>query len=84
MIDEGEVRLAVRRIGDALAADGYVLTVHPGSGMPTFAVAAGPDACADCLVPRDLMASLLVEELERADIHVEGALHLTYPGDAPR
>lgn len=82
MIDEDEVRAAVRHLADALAADGYELVVRAGTGAPTFVVTARSDSCEDCLVPRELMASMLIEELERANIPVERPLQLTYPGEA--
>lgn len=84
MVDQDDVRAAVRRIGEALAADGYELTVLPEPAAPMFVVSARLEACEDCLVPRELLASMLLEELERAHITVDGPLRLTYPGDALR
>lgn len=53
---DAEARLAGIRAG--LQADGYDLIVHVGPNL-VVEITAGPDACADCLVPKALMKNIL-------------------------
>ena len=63
----------------ALAADGYQLSIDQADATLSVVITAGPDACEDCLVPKELMRSMLSSELG-----VEAALiDLTYPADLP-
>lgn len=62
----------------ALAADGYALTVRdlPG-GAVQVEIAAGPAACAECLIPKDVMLEILRSSL--SGIPDVGPLDLRYP-----
>jgi hypothetical protein len=42
----------------ALESDGYGLEVALGPDLISLQVVAGPEACADCLVPRELMEQM--------------------------
>jgi hypothetical protein len=61
-----------------LAADGFGLEVAEEAGTLDITVTAGADACAECLVPKDVMTGILNQMLDP-----EGAnpptLRLTYP-----
>ncbi len=60
-----------------LAADGYELEMAEEGDRVRVTITATDQACADCLVPKDLMRSILAQTLSvPAD-----AIDLTYPRD---
>jgi hypothetical protein len=62
-----------------LAADGYLLQIaEQGTRIPVT-ISATPQACADCLVPKDLMRGILGQTLGVP----EDAIDLMYPLDSP-
>lgn len=66
---------------DVLRADGYDLEVRwaPHSEL-LVSVTAGPDACADCLVPSSMFRDMVVERLERGGESIPPALvRVSYP-----
>lgn len=58
------IEAALRGLRDTLAADGYELvwSIEDGNRIG-IRVVAGSDACADCLVPPELMRSIVDNEL---------------------
>lgn len=74
------VEEALSDVRRALVADGYELAVHdlPG-GTVRIQIKAGPHACAECLVPKDVMLEILRASLNGLP-EVE-PLELLYPGD---
>ncbi len=61
-----------------LAADGYLLEIAEAGTRVQVTIAATPQACADCLVPKDLMRGILEQALGvPAD-----TIDLTYPADS--
>ena len=77
------VRELVAPLVTGLEADGYSLEVAVEPGVILLDVIAGPDACDDCLVPRELM-----EEMFRARLRTDATglghdnVRLTYPAEA--
>jgi hypothetical protein len=69
---------ALTRIKDTLAADDYRLTVAEVGAGVEVRIAAGPDACDDCLVPKPLMRAMLHDALGVP----EDAITVVYPADA--
>ena len=66
------------RAGDiaaTLAADGYHLRIAEAGDRVRVTITAGPDACADCLVPENLMRGILGQALGVP----QDAIDLTYP-----
>ena len=59
----------------SLAADGYHLQVAEAGDRVRVTITAGPEACADCLVPENLMRGLLGQALGVP----EDTIDLTYP-----
>jgi len=47
----------------SLAADGYLMEVAEEGTRVRVTISATPQACADCLVPKDLMRSILGDTL---------------------
>jgi hypothetical protein len=75
-----EVAAALRGIRDTLAADGYELVWSMEErDQIGIRVVAGPDACADCLVPPSLIRSIVDRELTGTRYRV-GSISL--PADA--
>lgn len=71
-----ETRLEQMR--STLAADGYHLSVEETDSGYDVRITADPDSCADCLVPKKVLVSMLEPIL---GVGAEG-IRLTYPGDA--
>ena len=66
-------------ITSALEADGYNMAIAEQDARLAVVITAGPDACEDCLVPKDLMRGMLSSELG-----VDAAIiDITYPTDRP-
>ena len=61
----------------ALEADGYHLAIEEADAKLSVVITAGPDACEDCLVPKDLMRSMLSSELGVDPAFID----ITYPAD---
>ena len=59
-----ELRDALQQLRDVLTGDGYDLDWALGAGnQVAVKVIAGPDACADCLVPQPIMTAILSDAL---------------------
>jgi len=55
---------ALKEFRDVLAADGYDLIWSlAGPGRVVIEIVAGPDACADCLVPLPVMEAIMSDAL---------------------
>ena len=55
------------------------MAIEEADAKLSVVITAGPDACEDCLVPKDLMRSMLSSELG-----VDAAIiDITYPVDLP-
>ena len=66
-------------ISAMLAADGYNLAVEEAGHRVALTVSPGPDACEDCLVPKDVFRGIASNQLG-----IEGDLiDITYPVDLP-
>jgi hypothetical protein len=66
-----ELDRALQGLRDALGADGYRLDYAVQSGRElVVSVRAGADACADCLVPRQVMEGILTDALTGTDYSV--------------
>jgi hypothetical protein len=60
-----------------LAADDYGMDVRPDGAGVEVRISAGPEACAECLVPKPIMLSVL-----QGALGVPGeAIALVFPGD---
>lgn len=66
-----------------LAPDGYEVAVHywppDGVGHPSLEIVPTPDACADCLVPKSVLALVIAGRLD-AGIELDEN-DLIYPSD---
>ena len=63
------------QLASTLAADGYLLEVAEAGPRVRVTISATAQACADCLVPEDLMRSILGQALGVSP----DAIDLTYP-----
>jgi hypothetical protein len=73
MLDEARLQ----PIQASLDADGYRLDAAEAGGRIGVRISAGPDACEDCLVPKQVMRGILGQVLE-VD---ESIIDIAYPGD---
>ena len=82
-MDIEEVRERLGAASEMLAADGYRLHVDRSEpageqgSVVQVVIEATPDACEDCLVPKDTMAQILEHML--GDMDDPPRLDLTYP-----
>ena len=73
---------ALASLGEMLAADGYELDLREESADVLIAeIKAGPDACADCLVPQEMMRGYFASAL-RSALDMPPEVQLIYPADA--
>jgi hypothetical protein len=77
-----EVTDALASLAEMLAADGYALALAGDGGNALVArIAAGPDACADCLVPKPMMRLYVQEALKSLGDGAPRKVRLVYPGE---
>ena len=66
-------------LASTLEADGYHLAIEELDSRLAVTITAGPDACEDCLVPKDVFRGIAANHLG-----IEGDLiDITYPVDLP-
>ena len=66
-------------LSSALEADGYHMAIDEADAKLSVVITAGPDACEDCLVPKDLMRGILSQQLGIDG----GMIDIAYPVDLP-
>ena len=64
-------------LADTLQADGYHMAIDGDESRVSVVITASPDACEDCLVPKDLMRGILSQALGVSGETIE----ITYPRD---
>ena len=62
-------------LASSLAADGYRMEIAEAGDRVRVTITATPQACADCLVPKDMMRGILGQALGVP----RDAIDLTYP-----
>jgi len=73
---------ALASLGTMLEADGYALELREeGADLLVAEIKAGPDACADCLVPKEMMRGYFDSALRKA-LDAPPDVELIYPTDA--
>jgi hypothetical protein len=80
-VDRLEAALA--DIRTALRADGYDMTLRPDEGgRVTIEVTAGPNACAECLIPKDVFARIVARAVDGGAEGVRADdVSIVYPGE---
>jgi len=64
-------------LAQTLEADGYHMSIDADGARVSVVITASPQACEDCLVPKDLMRGILSNALGiRGD-----TIDITYPAD---
>jgi hypothetical protein len=64
-------------LAQSLEADGYHMAIDEADSRVAVVITASPEACEDCLVPKDLMRGILSQSLG-----IDGAtIDITYPAD---
>ena len=64
-------------LAQSLEADGYHMAIEGGESRISVVISATPEACEDCLVPKDLMRGILSNALGVAGDTID----ITYPAD---
>jgi len=78
--DPAVLDAAFRRFRDMLASDGYTLSWSvAGHHRVVVQIEAGPDACADCLVPLPIMEAIMSDALGPTTYVLD---HIVLPADA--
>lgn len=72
---------ALAPLKDMLAADGYMLELSESGDGLLAEIKATPEACADCLVPKDMMKTYFIEALRAAVEFDVPDVTLIYPAD---
>lgn len=67
-------------VAEQLRADGFDLRAAVEAGVVDCDVVAGPEACAECLVPKELLATMIDEHVRAAGIDV-ARIVVRYPGE---
>ena len=86
-LTDAELRTSLEGLAAGLSADGYVLDVRASDGgRVEIVVDATDEACADCLVPKDVMRGIAATMMNGAGASVaEDDIDITYPaGSAAR
>jgi hypothetical protein len=68
---------ALAALKASLAADGYQLAITHIGDLISASVSPGPDACAECLVPKTVFRGILAHALGISEAMIEVA----YPGE---
>lgn len=75
------VEAALEPLADALSADGYELRARQlGERSALVEVVPTPDACADCLVPRDVFGAIIRTRLAEV-LSGSWEVEVVYPAD---
>jgi hypothetical protein len=75
-----DLQTALEPIAATLEADGYRLETLEKDGRLQVQIAAGPDACEDCLVPKSMMQAMIADTLARFGV-APAMIDLRYPGE---
>lgn len=70
----------IKPLAESLATDGYHLDVTEAGSRVSVVITATPEACEDCLVPKDFMRGILANALG-AD---GDSIDITYPKDTAK
>lgn len=71
---------ALSKMQTMLEADGYELDVAVDAGAVALSVRTTPEACAECLVPKSLFATMAADLLGKSGVDVAPSdLVVTYP-----
>ena len=83
-LHEGDLFAQLTTLRDGLRADGYGLDIVATTPQVSLAITAGPDACEDCLVGKELMIRYVVAALTDLDSAIGPEdVRLLYPGETP-
>ena len=73
---------ALKDLYEGLAADGFSLGLHEVQGRLVLDVAAGPEACHECLIPKEAFAEMATKLLDDAGVLSSGStVEVIYPTD---
>jgi hypothetical protein len=80
-LDLASASRALADIRGMLAADGYDMSLRaPGADTLAVDILAGPDACAECLVPKNIMSGIVRDAL--GAVVPAARIELSYPAES--
>ena len=79
-IDLAAADQAISETRKSLEASGFSVTCADEGGVLTLSLTAGPEACADCLVPRAVLELIVGRELAERGVQA-GGVRVVYPAD---
>lgn len=79
-IDLSAADAAISATRKGLEASGFSVVCAGAGDVLTVSVLAGPDACAECLVPKAVLQSIVGGELAAGGVTVQG-VEIVYPVD---
>lgn len=79
-IDLAAADQAISETRKSLEASGFSVACADTGGVLTISLTAGPEACADCLVPRAVLESIVGRELAERGVQALG-IRVVYPAD---
>lgn len=75
-----DITEALAEMAELLAADGYDLVVEQDAGRIAIAVVAGPESCAECLVPLPVFRGIVLHHLAEAGYPIDhDGIDVRYP-----
>ncbi|MGD9891210.1 MAG: hypothetical protein AB7R89_26085 [Dehalococcoidia bacterium] len=79
-LELSHIAAALQPFAASFQADGYDLSLSDRDGSLVVTITAGPDACAECLIGKELMAGMITHELGGQGIALAAEkLVLVYP-----
>ena len=79
-IDLSAADAAISATKKGLEASGFSVVCGGRDDILTVSVVAGPDACAECLVPKAVLESIIGGELAAEGVEVQ-SIEVVYPAD---
>jgi hypothetical protein len=73
-------KAALAETRKGLAASGFAIACTSRGDRLTVSILPGPDACAECLVPKAVLASIIGNELAAHGVAV-GSIDVVYPAE---
>ena len=79
-VELSRVAAALQPFAESFKTDGYDLSVAERDGTLVVTITAGPDACEECLIGKELMAGIIAQTLSEQGVSVSPQeIELVYP-----
>jgi hypothetical protein len=79
-LELAHIATALQPFAESFQADGYDLSLSDRDGSLVVTITAGPEACAECLIGKELMAGMITHQLGEQGVALAAErLILVYP-----